>query len=228
MDWSSEKPPWMSLGLGLALVCAWGVMSLAHAYQRSLEKVNDSFDHGFMIVDQLGTIVSSLDRLSVDQRAFLSTGEMGFQDVVIESAERLELDLVKLNSMAVAGRLRRAPLAGLSASVKQVLALMGESDRIKDARGAAAAVAFFDSKEPAISLAAWQADQLRLEISRNTAAEIQCTRGANALVEALRYAFPSATAFGYGGALPNSARLPGRAGMGHRVWAALLTNRGLR
>jgi CHASE3 domain sensor protein len=226
MDFYAEKSSWMSFGLGLALVCAWGVMSLAHAYQQSLAQVNDSFDQGFMVAGQLGAIVSSLDRLNVDQRAFLSTGELRFQDGVIESAETLELDMVKLNSMAATGKLRRAPTAGLSASVRQVLALMGEADRIKDARGAAAAVAFFDSKEPVMSLAVWQADQLRNEISRSTAEQIHGAHGANAVVEALRYAFPSGTAFGYGAALPNSARLPRRAGIGHRVWDALLTRSG--
>ena len=220
---SSEKYPWMSLWLGLALVFAWGVMSLAHAYEQSLAEVNDSFDQGFMVVGQLGTILSSLDRLSVDQRAFLSTGETRFQDGVIESAETLELDVDKLNSMAAGNKLRHAPLTGLSGSIKQILASVGESDKIRDARGAVAAVAFFDSMEPAMSLATWQADQLRVEISRRITERIRGAYGANALVEALVYGAPAQSNLGHAGAWSNSARLPGRAGIGHRVWDALLT-----
>ncbi len=226
MDWSSEKSPWMSLGLGLALVFAWGVMSLARAYGQSLATVNDSFDQGFMVEAQLGAILSSLERLSVDQRAFLSTGETRFQDGVIESAETLELDLDQLNSMAASRQLRRAPLAGLSGSIKRILAVMGESDQIRDARGTAAAVAFFDSKEPAMSLAKWQADQLRIAISRRIAERIRGAHGTTALVEAFLYGAPAGSTLGQAGALSNSARLPGRAGMGHRVWNALLTRRG--
>jgi CHASE3 domain sensor protein len=226
MDWSSEKSPWMSLVLGFVLVFAWGVMSLAHAYEQSLAQVNDSFDQGFMVVGQLGTILSSLDRLGVDQRAFLSTGETRFQDGVIETAEALELDLSKLNSMATINKSRRAPLTGLSGSIKQILAWVGESDKIRDKRGAAAAVAFFDSREPAMSLATGQADHLRIEISRRIAERIRGASSANALVEALLYGAPAGTTLGYCGALSNSARLPARAGMGHRVWEALLTRTG--
>jgi CHASE3 domain sensor protein len=226
MDWSSEKSPWMSLVIGFVLVFAWGVMSLAHAYEQSLAKVNDSFDQGFMVVEQLGTILSSLDRLSVDQRAFLSTGETRFQDGVIATAETLQLDVDKLNSMAAISKVRRAPLAGLSGSIKQILASVGESDKIRDARGAAAAVAFFDSREPAMALATWQADQLRIAISRRITERIRGAYGANALVEALLYGAPAETTLGHAGALSNSARLPGRAGMGHRVWDALLTRSG--
>jgi CHASE3 domain sensor protein len=226
MDWILEKSPWMSSVLGCVLVFAWGVMSLAHAYEQSLAKVNDSFDEGFMVVGQIGTILSSLDRLTVDQRAFLSTGETRFQDGVVESAETLELDADKLNTMAASSGLLRAPLIGLSASIQQILASVGESDKIRDARGTNAAVSFFDSKEPAMSLAQGRADHLRIEISRRVAERIRGAHSANALVEALLYGAPAATTLGYCAALPNSARLPGRAGMGHRVWDALLTRRG--
>jgi CHASE3 domain sensor protein len=212
MDWSSEKSPWMSLGLGFALVFAWGVMSLAHAYDRSLAKVNESFAQGFMVVDQLGAILSALDRLSVDQRAFLSTGEGRFQDGVIQSVETLQLDLDKLNSTAAIVNLPRAPLAKLSNSISQVLAAMGESDRIRAARSAAAGVAFFDSREPAMALAKWQVDQFRIEIIRRIQERIRGAHDANAVIEALLYGAPAGTAPGLGGAWSNAARLPGRAG----------------
>ena len=39
--------PWLSILLGLALLFAWGVVSLAHAYARGLAKVTDSFTPGF-------------------------------------------------------------------------------------------------------------------------------------------------------------------------------------
>ena len=165
MDWSSEKYPWLSLWLGFALMFVWGVMSLAHANDQSLAKVNDSFTQGFMVVGRLGAILDALDRLSVDQRGFLSTGDERFQDGVIEGAETLALDMDVLNSLAARNKLQRALLTNLSRPIEQVLGSVAESDDIRDVRGRAAAVAFFESKEAAISVSKGQADQLRIEIT---------------------------------------------------------------
>ena len=120
MDWSSEKSPWLSLLVGLALIFVWGVMSLAHAYYRRLARVNDSFMQGFMIADQLGVIDEALNRLGVDQEAFLSTGDQRFQDGVIESAQIFILDRDRLDSMAGGSKLRGS-LDDLSRSVDRVL-----------------------------------------------------------------------------------------------------------
>jgi CHASE3 domain sensor protein len=210
IDWFSEKSPWLSLWLGFALVVVWGVMSLAQAYDRSLAKVNDSFAQGFTVLGRLGAILGALDRLNVHQRAFLSTGDPRFQDGVIESAETLALETDMLNSRADGSGLDRASMAGLSRSIKQVLASVGESDAVRDARGPAAAVAFFNSAEAAVSDAKWQADQLRIAVTRRIA-EIRTARGAGALLQALLYDAPGAAAPGDGAAFSNPARLPGRA-----------------
>jgi hypothetical protein len=189
MDWSSEKCPWLSLLLALALVFVWGVMSLADAYYRRLAKVDDSFIQGFMIVDQLGIIVDSLARLSVDQEAFLSTGDQRFQDGVVESAETFALDRYRLNSLAASGQLQRS-LNRLSQSIDQVLGSVAESDNIMEVRGKVAAVAFFESKEPAISNAKLQAEQLKIEITGGVSERIRSARGPSALFEDFLYVAP--------------------------------------
>jgi CHASE3 domain sensor protein len=190
MDWSSEKYPWLSLLLGFALVFVWGVMSLAHAYDRGLAKVNDSFIQGFMVVDQLGVIADALARLSVDQEAFLSTGDQRFQDGVIESAETFMLDMDRLNSLAAKSKLQRSLLNSLSRSIKQVLGSVAESNEIRDVRGRVAAVAFFESKEAAISDAKSQAEQLRIEITGCVSDRIRSARGPSALFEDFLYGAP--------------------------------------
>jgi hypothetical protein len=207
---SSDKYPWISLWLGLALVFAWGVMSLARAYDRNLATVSDSFTRGFMLLGRLGTIVDALDRLGVDQRAFLSTGDERFQDGVIENAESLEINMDMLNTLAAANESQR-PLISLSRSIKDVLDLVGESDGIRE-RSSPAAADFFDSKEDVVSLAKWQADQLRIEVTRSMSVRIQKARGSNALFEGLFYDAPPATAPWRGVACWNSIRLTGRLG----------------
>src|SRR5260370_10435496 len=121
MDWSSEKYPLFFLLLCFALVVVWGVMSLVHAYDRSLAKVNDSFVQGLMLAEQLGVIGDTLVRLSVDQEAFLSTGDRRFQDGVIESAESFALDMARLNSLAASAKVQRPLLNSMSRSIDQVL-----------------------------------------------------------------------------------------------------------
>lgn len=220
MDWSSEKNPWLSALLGFVLVFVWGVMSLAHAYNRSLTKVNDSLTRGFMAVEQLGAVLDALARLNVDQQAFLSTGEERFQDGVILNAERLELDMEVLNSLAGRSKLHRAALTGLSESIEQVLHAVGQSDEINDVRGRAAAVAFFESREAAISVANGHADQLRAEITGRLSDQIRSARGTYALFQDLLFGAPAGTALGHSAAFSSSARLPGHAAMSPDVWAS--------
>jgi hypothetical protein len=100
MDWSTEKYPWLSLFLGLTLVFVWGVISLAHAYDRSLAEMKESFAQGFMLVERLGGVLDTLARVRTDQQAFLSTGDDRFQDEVVGGAETLTLDISVLKSMA--------------------------------------------------------------------------------------------------------------------------------
>jgi hypothetical protein len=192
MDWSSENYPWLSLLVGFALVFVWGLMSLTHAYDRSLATVNDSFTQGFIVVDRLGALLDALARLSVDQEAFLSTGDGRFQDGVIESVETLTLDIDVLNSLAARSKLQPLGLSSLSRSIGQVLSSVAESDDIKDVRSRAAASAFFESQQAAISEARLQAGQLKIDIAACITDRIRSARGTGALYQDLLYGAPLA------------------------------------
>jgi hypothetical protein len=213
---SSEKYPWLSLWVGLALMSAWGVMSLAHAYDLSLATVSDSFTHGFMLLGSLGTIDDALDRIAVDQRAFLATGDERFQDGVIENAESLEINIDMLNALAAADKSQR-PLASLSQSITQVLDLVGKSDGIRE-HSSASATAFFDSKEGAIALAEWQAEQLRVEITRSISGRIRKAGGCNTLFAGFFYGEPATTALGTGVAFWSSAPVVARETTARQPW----------
>ena len=198
MDLSSEKFPWLYLLLGFALMSAWAVISVANAHQRSLARVNDSFTEGSMIADRLGGISDDLARLGVDQQAFLSTGDMRFQDGVIERSERLTLQIGMLNSLVAKSNLQRPILAGLSRSIDQVLASVGESDEIAAVRGRAAAIAYFESREDAISEAGWQADHLRTRITGSISDRIQNARTTKAFLQDLLYVTSAGTGLEHG------------------------------
>ena len=187
MDLSSEEYPWLYLLLGFALMSAWTVISVANAHQRSLARVNDSFAEGSMFADRLGAISDDLARISVEQEAFLSTGDLRFQDVVIETSEKLTIDIGMLDSFAAKGNWPRSVLTRLSRSVDQVLSSVGESDQIADARGTAAAVAYFESREDAISDAQRQADHLKSKITGSISDRIRNARTTRAFLQDLLY-----------------------------------------
>ncbi len=209
MGCTSEKYSRLSVLLGLALVFAWGVMSLAHAYDRSLTRMNDSFTRGFMIAERLGGILDALSRLTVDQQAFLSTGDARFQDGVVESAEALANDIGVLNSLAARGTLQRTALIDLSRSIDQMLSLAGESDAIRQSRGAAAAVAYFDSRATAIDEAKLQATQLRGEITRHISERVRTARSPKGMLQDVLAGTPP-MAFEHG---PRAIRVSGIVGI---------------
>ncbi len=180
--YTAEKYSWLSPLLGLVLVFVWGVLSLAHAYDRSLTRMNDSFTEGFMIVDRLGAVLDALSRLSVDQQAFLSTGDARFQDGVVESVEALTIHVETLKVLAARGKLQRQPLAILSRSIDLALNLVGESDEVRQSRGGRAALAYFDSRENTLAEARLQADQLRSEIARHISERVRSARSPKALL----------------------------------------------
>jgi hypothetical protein len=192
MDWASEKYPWLSILLGFALLVVWGVVSLAHAYDRGLAKVNDSFTNGFRVEEQLGATIEALTQLSIDQKAFLSTGDKRFQDGVIESAQTLQLDMYMLE-LEYRTKLQRPLLNSLSRSIDLVLGSVANSDDIRDVRGRLAAITFFDSQQAAISVAKSEADQLIIDISACLSDRVRNAHRTSALFEALLYGEPVGT-----------------------------------
>jgi hypothetical protein len=178
---------------------------------RSESGVNDRFSHGFMVVGRLNAIAGALDRLNVDQQAFLSTGDSRFLEGVWESARSLEDNISWLNSLAARSGLPRIPLNALSRAINQVLGSVGESYDIRDRRGRPAARAFFAAREGAISGARSQADELRMEVTRGIFDRTGRMRGTNLLLDAIRYGLPVKINFGRAAAFANPARRSGRA-----------------
>ncbi len=212
-----DTPGW-SLWCGFALVAIWGVMSLGHAYDRSLAKVNDCFSQGFMVVGRLDAIAGALDRLNVDQQAFLSNGDGRFLQGVWESARSVEDNMSWLNSLATRSGSPRTELIKLSRAINEVLDSVGESYDIRDRRGRPAAQAFFAAREAAISEAKSQADELRIEVTQGISDRILMARGTNLLHEAIHYGLPVKIVFERAAAIASAVRRSGRAGTVRHVW----------
>jgi CHASE3 domain sensor protein len=193
MDWPAEKYGWLSLLSGLALIFAWGVISLAHAHERSLASVDDSFTQGSMIMEGLGGVSADLDRLAIDQRAFLSTGDLQFQDGVIESSEALLLQMSRLQPLAAKNRMQPSLLADLQRWVDRALGSVGESDTVAARRGRAAAMEFFEDRGAAIWEARAQADHLKALVGESISDRIRNARSARAFLHDLVCIAPPGT-----------------------------------
>jgi len=175
-----------SLALALALLLVWGVMSVALAYDQRLEVMNDSFTQRLMLVGRLGVVLEALDHLAVDQQAFLATGDENFQDCVVESVESLELNLDLLNSLgAKNGSHGVVALRDLSRSIKRVIGIVAESDRIRDWHSKAAAVDYFAAQGDDVSQAKWQVNQLQIDIIRSISHDMKSADTIKTLVGTL-------------------------------------------
>jgi hypothetical protein len=91
------------------------------------------------------------------------------------------------DSLAANSKLERLLLANLSRSIEQVLGSVAESDHIREVRGKAEALAFFESREDAMPLVKWQAEQLRIQIAGRIADRIRSARSADAVFHELLF-----------------------------------------
>jgi CHASE3 domain sensor protein len=159
--------------------------------------MKDSFARRLMIQGELDDLTSTVDRLSIDQQAFMSTGDDRFQDGVYASIVTLDRRLAGLNASMAGNAVQRARLVRLSAAIKQVVDAVAQSYEVKDARGAAAALAFLDTNDAAISAAKSRAAELSSEMARDLSNQI-IARGSNGLMTAILYGTPAGVTFGRG------------------------------
>ena len=160
-------------------------MSLAHAYDRRLAEVNESFTDAIRVAGRLDVIADALDHLDIDEQTLLSTDVETFQDGVVESIQTLEINIDALDSLAAGSTSHRTLLVALSRSLEQVIASVGECERIRQSGNKAAALAFFDSREAEIPEAISQTNQLRGEIILSLSDRIWSVRDGETLVGAL-------------------------------------------
>jgi hypothetical protein len=202
MDWSSKKSAWTaSAALVVVLMVVWGVMSLGFAYNASLERMSVSFDRSLTVASLLDNTMNNLDHLGVEQQAFLSTGNSRFHDGVWESALALENDLGWLDDAGPRIGLPRTQLGSLRAGINQALQVMARSYDIRDTRGKAAALVYYDANEAAISGAKTQANELKTRVLQQISDGLRARRNGG-LSEVLFHGAPRGITVAEGAAKP--------------------------
>ena|SRR5271166_5908453 len=132
----------MMFGLTVVVICLG--IGFHHALKRTLAQVSDSLVGGLVVVDHVDTIVNQLDRLTTDQRAFLSTGDDRFSEIVVESIMGIDRNLESLEIEAKKDHRLQEPVDKLGQSLNWVMDSMGKSFQVQQTAGAAVAIAYLD------------------------------------------------------------------------------------
>jgi CHASE3 domain sensor protein len=132
----------MVFGLTIVVICL--SVGFHHALKRTMAQVSNSLVGGLVIVDHVDNIMNQLDRLTTDQRAFLSTGDDRFAEVVVESIMGIDRNLESLEVEAKKNQRLREPVGKLSQAISWVMDSMGKSFQVQQTAGAAVAIAYLD------------------------------------------------------------------------------------
>jgi hypothetical protein len=141
---SAEYPKAVEIMFGLTFVIICLSIGVHHEFERTLAQVSDSIVGGLVVVDHVDNIVNELDRLTAHERAFLSTGDDRFSQVVVESIMGIDLNLEFLKVAAIKDRRLGGAVNKLSQSISVVMDSMGKLFQVQKTAGAAVAIAYLD------------------------------------------------------------------------------------
>jgi CHASE3 domain sensor protein len=141
---SAEDTKLVGLICGLVVVIACLSIGVHHEFKRILAQVSDALVGSLVIVEHVDNIVNQLDRLTTNERAFLSTGDDRCSQRVGESIMGINLNLEYLEVAATKDRRLSAAVNKLSQSINIVMDSMGQLFQVQKMAGAAVAIAYLD------------------------------------------------------------------------------------
>jgi len=181
---SAEDSRIVRTGFALALVVICLAIGFHCALNRSLTKVNDSLTGGFLILEHVDSILDDLDRLSLNQRAFLGTGDERFSQDVVESVMEIERHMDSLQQIARKGARLRPPIDNLARAIDWALDSLGKSNEIEQTSGAAVAIALLDNDE-SLEDAKDVAQRLRRQATDGVFDRVQTERKMKAILDVI-------------------------------------------
>ncbi len=185
MDLGSGAPSaTVRIGSGLALVVLCLGIGFHCALNRALTRVGDSMNGGFLVVNDVDSIMDGLDRLSLNQRSFLRTGDLRFSQDVYESITRIQRHMDSLRQIAQKGSRLRGPIAKLDRAIDCALDSLGRSNELEKSEGSAQAIKLLD-KDESIAEAAKEAEQLRKLATEGMFDRVRTERRMTAVLDVL-------------------------------------------
>jgi CHASE3 domain sensor protein len=172
-------------GLALVGLCLTVGFRFAfnHTLNHTLTKVSDSLTGGLEVVEHADGILDDLDRLNINQRAYLATGDERFSEDVVESVIGIRSHLESLEQFGGKGPQFRDRVEELHHKVDWVLNAVGKSNELQQSAGVAVAMALLDdddsigdAKLDAIALKKWATegvfDRVRRERKAHSVLEV--------------------------------------------------------
>lgn len=185
MDPYSAEDSWIiKAGCALALIAICLAIGFHYALNRSLTKVNDFVTGGFVIVDHIDAIVDDLDRLSLNQRAFLGTGDERFSQDVVESVMGIERHMDSLEQLKRQGPRLRTAVSRLDHSIEWALNSLGKSNELNQSLGSGIAIALLDNDD-SITEAKMVAQDLRRQATDGVFDRVRTQRKMKAILDVL-------------------------------------------
>jgi CHASE3 domain sensor protein len=127
----------------------------------SLARVTNSVTAGLIVVENVDSILDNLDRLSMNQRAYLATGDDRYSEQIAESVMAISTDLEALKQVSVKGEpLRRQWVTRLSQRIDWALDSVQQTYELKRLSGAEVAIVLLDN-DVAIDEARMEASELK-------------------------------------------------------------------
>jgi CHASE3 domain sensor protein len=133
----------IACGLALATVCL--ALCSRLALNHTFVEVRRSVVGGLTVVEKIDSITDNLDRLTMNQRAFLLTGDDRFAVGVAESVMVMSFDLDTLERISTNRALLQSYVAILSHRIDLTLDSIRKSYDLQQHLGAGAAIALLDS-----------------------------------------------------------------------------------
>jgi len=181
---SAEDHPAVKIGFGLAVVVLWLGIGFYYVLNVALTKVGTSINRGFLVVNDVDSIIDGLDRLILNQRSFFRTGDLQFSQDVYESITRIQRHMDSLLEIARKGSSLHGPIGQLARSVDVALGSLEKASEIEKSGGPAVAIKRLD-EDQSIADAEMEAEQLRKLAEQGVFDSVRQERKMKSVLDAL-------------------------------------------
>jgi CHASE3 domain sensor protein len=181
---SEEDSEIVRLGFGLALVTLCLAIGFQYVLDRALTRVRESMNCAFEVLTDADVILDGLDRLSLDQRAFIRTGDLRFSQDLAESVMVIQSHMDFLRQVGRKASRLRDPVARLDRAVDWALVSLRKSNEVEKSEGPAAAIASLNNDE-SIDEARNEAQQLRKLVTDGAFERVRTERKLESILDVL-------------------------------------------
>jgi hypothetical protein len=181
---NAEDSRVVRLGSALALVILCLEIGFHYALNRALTRVSNSMNCALLVFDDVDSIVDGLDRLSLNQRFLIRTGDPRFAQDMYESVMGIERQMDSLRQVARKGSKLGGPIAELDRAVDLALSSLRRSNEVERSEGSAAAIRLLD-KDGSIAEARREAQQLRNLAANGVFDRVRAERGMKSIFDLL-------------------------------------------